>query len=95
MRDRKVLDIIFAGDEAEPDDRIELEAITVCCVCGRPINPMTESESEACDSLGVHVGTCFQALKRDLASMEARGPLPLPAAELVAVVTAQARRFAP
>lgn len=54
------------------EDRTALSAITVCCVCGRPINPETQAEHDASESLGVHVGNCFHALKRECARMGAR-----------------------
>jgi hypothetical protein len=98
MRDRVVsLTVVLVDFDVDftVEDRTALEAITVCCVCGKPIEPKDEREYEAAESLGCHVGGCFHALKRDLAGMEARGPLPLPAAEAEAPMSAQARRLLP
>lgn len=53
----------------EDDDRVVFEAITVCCVCGKPVEPRTEQEHDAYETLGVHLGDCWQALKRDLARL--------------------------
>jgi hypothetical protein len=50
-------------------DRMALEALTVCCVCGMPIEPENQAEFEACETLGVHVGECFQHMKREAARM--------------------------
>ncbi len=49
------------------EDRTALEAITACCVCGHAIEPSNEREYEACESLGVHLGACWQALKGEIA----------------------------
>jgi hypothetical protein len=61
-------------------DRIALEAITVCCVCGKPIEPESEAEFEASESLGVHVGECFRVMKRHAARIDARDMRTLPPA---------------
>jgi len=44
--------------------RLEQVAITVCVICGRPIEPRTEAEFAACRDVGVHLGTCWAAFKQ-------------------------------
>lgn len=45
-------------------DRQALEAITACVVCTKAIEPRTEAEHDACESLGVHLGACWNEYKR-------------------------------
>lgn len=40
-------------------------AITVCCVCCRPIEPRTEREQQVMDEVCAHDGECWRALRRD------------------------------
>lgn len=69
------LEIGFAGldpacdpyPDVQEHGRIALEAITVCCVCGMPVNPKTEAEHRASETLGVHLGECWSELKRQAA----------------------------
>jgi hypothetical protein len=43
-----------------------LEAITVCCVCCKPIEPQNQAEYDACENPGVHLGECWNQYKRAL-----------------------------
>lgn len=45
-------------------DRQALEAITACVVCTKAIEPRTEAEHDACETLGVHLGACWNEYKR-------------------------------
>ena len=67
--------LVELGEEVFGDpypDRIAMQAITVCVVCGRPVEPKTDRECETCDALGVHEGECFRQMKREAGRVEAR-----------------------
>lgn len=52
---------VMSGDDAQ---RTRVVALQLCEVCGLPIEPRSEAEHDAMTQVGVHLGECWQRLKR-------------------------------
>lgn len=48
-------------------DRLELTSFIVCVVCSRPIEIRSQAQHEAAITLQVHLGECWNAMKRGAA----------------------------